>query len=114
MSTTCTSAPFAPLRSVEQHRGDIAHIVAEGIVARLDLRLWDNPSEAECHSGGRERLAAVADLECTLWCAQLGLAQPWFGVAAECHSGGREWLASVAELECTLGCAQLGLAQPWF
>ena len=45
--------PLHRSRSVEQHRGDIAHIVAEGIVARLDLRLWDNTSEAECHSGGR-------------------------------------------------------------
>ena len=32
------------------------------------------------HIGGRERLADVAELECTLGCAQLGLAQPWFGV----------------------------------
>ena len=65
--------PLHRSRSVEQHRGDIAHIVAEGIVARLDLRLWDIPcapswgysavvwSRGRVRSGGRERLAAVAE-----------------------------------------------------
>ena len=89
--------PFHRSRSVEQHGGNIAHIVAEGIVARLDLRLWDNIvaisrtswpkvswrgwicafgtsrvcpagansavvwSRGRVHSGGRERLAAVAE-----------------------------------------------------
>ena len=97
--------------------------IAAGGCSRLGVHLMVRPAWASSamvwcsgrvHSGGRERLASVAELECTLWCAQLGLAQPWFGVAAECHSGGRERLAAVAELECTLGCAQLGLAQPWF